>query len=127
MGRRRVKPFADARRGPRSTEYTRDQPRRRRFVKAWLRDHAEQVERDVWRCECQVCHRTLTLPLPQWTADHIHPVALGGDESGPLQLACAQCQRVQAAHVANKVNPRAQPRRRPAEPHPGAIHRGDDT
>lgn len=127
MGRRRVKPFADARQGPRSAEYTRDQSRRRRFVKTWLREHGEQVGPNVWRCECQVCRQTLTLPLPQWTADHIHPVALGGDESGPLQLACAHCQQKQASAIGNARNPRAQPRRRQSEPHPGAIQQGEST
>ena len=49
------------------------------------------------------------------------PVALGGSEDGPLRLSCAECQIKQGSKVANAVNPKAVPRRRPKEDHPGFI------
>ena len=122
MGRRRVQPFADARStGERRPDYGADQRRRRAFVRSYLREHGEQVERGIWRCTCELCGRSLVLPLSEWWADHVTAVADGGSEDGPLQLSCKACQITQGSRVANAHNPRAVPRKRPPEAHPGAI------
>jgi len=116
------RPFADGR--PTSTRrpgYTADQKRRRAFVHRELKDTGMYVGNKQWQAQCRICGRMRILREAEWTADHIHPVALGGAEDGPLQLACADCQRKQAAAVANMRNPRAVSRKRPEEPHPGII------
>lgn len=74
-----------------------------------------------WRAVCHVCKQLMTLPLGDWQADHIQPVAIRGDETGPLQLSCVYCQRKQASKIGNARNPMAQPRKREEEPHPGDI------
>jgi hypothetical protein len=98
-----------------------EQRRRRAFVRSQLRQHGQEVSRGVWLATCQVCGKTKTLPLSRWWADHITPVALGGSESGPLQLSCAECQIKQGSAVGNAVNPMAQPRKRSPEEHPGMV------
>jgi hypothetical protein len=40
------------------------------------------------------------------TADHIYPVALGGDEDGPMRVHCYRCERWQAGQVANEIKRR---------------------
>ncbi len=101
--------------------YVADHKRRRAFVVAHLRQHGEQVERGVWRARCQVCGHVKTLRISDYWADHVTPVAAGGSEHGPLQLSCKACQITQGSQVANARNPKAVPRKRPPEDHPGRL------
>jgi len=112
------RPFSGGRR-PRPG-YEADRRRRREFVRTQLRQHGER-EGAGWRAQCQVCGHVRVLPISRWWADHVTPVALGGSEDGPLRLSCAECQIKQGSKVANAVNPKAVPRRRPKEDHPGFI------
>ena len=83
------KPFADAvnvRPRYRSAAETK---RRRETVKAWRAQYGDY---------CPRCGRTGV----KLTADHLHPVGLGGSEHGTLGVACIDCQRSQGARVANE-------------------------
>ena len=101
--------------------YAADQRRRRAFVASDLRQHGEQVERGIWRARCELCRHVKTLPLSHWWADHVHAVADGGSEHGPLRLSCKACQIAQGSAVANARNPKAQSRKRAEEKHPGVL------
>jgi hypothetical protein len=101
--------------------YDAERKRRRAFVRAHLRQHGERID-GKWQAVCQVCGRTRILPLARWWADHVTPVALGGDEHGPLRLSCAECQVKQGSQVANAVNPMARARKRKEERHPGLLN-----
>lgn len=101
--------------------YAADQRRRRAFVAGYLRLHGEQVQRGVWRARCSLCGQVKTLPLSDWWADHVDPVASGGRERGELRLSCKACQLRQGSQVGNARNPMAQPRKRKAERHPGLL------
>jgi len=101
--------------------YSRDAKRRRKFVERALRQDGERVGSDEWRAVCTVCKQLMTLPLSDWWADHINPVADRGEEGGPLRLSCKACQIKQAARIGNANNPLAVPRRRPEERHPGDL------
>ena len=121
-------PKRDAFRGARSPrerrpDFDADRRRRRAFVKRELREHGMDMGDGTWAARCQVCGESKALPLRDWWADHIDPVAGGGPESGPLRLSCKACQVRQGSRVANARNPLAQPRRRPEEPHPGVTGR----
>ena len=109
----------------RRPEYEADRKRRRAFVTAHLRQHGVREGQGVWTAVCQVCGVRKTLPLSEWWADHIHAVADGGSEHGPLRISCKACQITQGSQVANARNPRAQPRRRQQEDHPGLINKKD--
>jgi hypothetical protein len=101
--------------------YSADRKRRRRFVERALRADGVRMADGQWRAVCQVCKQTMTLPLSDWWADHILPVAQRGDEGGPLRLSCKYCQLKQASRVGNARNPMAQSRKRPQEKHPGDL------
>ena len=101
--------------------YSRDAKRRRKFVERALRQDGERVGSDEWRAVCTVCKQLMTLPLSDWWADHINPVAEGGEEGGPLRLSCKHCQLRQASRVGNARNPLAQSRKREPEKHPGDL------
>ena len=121
MSRRRT-PFAGARPSQeRRPDYDADRKRRRAFVRQHLRDNGQEVDRGVWLATCQVCGQVRALPLSDWWADHIHVVARGGSEHGPLRLSCKLCQLKQGSTVANERNPLAQSRKRAQEQHPGAV------
>lgn len=64
----------------------RERQRRKAVVDEWREQHGD------W---CPECGRRGVL----LTADHIHPVALGGAEDGPLQVLCIDCQRRQGSEV----------------------------
>jgi hypothetical protein len=101
--------------------YNADRRRRRKFVERALRQDGTRVGRDEWRAVCTVCKQTMTLPLSDWWADHINPVAESGEEGGALRLSCKYCQLKQASRVGNARNPRAQSRKRAEEKHPGDL------
>jgi hypothetical protein len=94
--------------------------RRREFVRRHLKDHGTHVGDGLWQAQCCVCSRTLTLPMREWWADHITPVAMGGREDGPLQLSCGDCQRKQGSVIGNARNWTHQRKREP-EKHPGVV------
>lgn len=50
---------------------------------AWKKRARAQVHAEPW---CALCGRDTDL-----TADHIHPVAAGGDPRGPLRTLCRPC------------------------------------
>lgn len=101
--------------------YNADSRRRRKFVERAL--HADGVREGDgdWRAVCQVCKQLMTLPLSDWWADHIIPVADCGEEGGPLRLSCKYCQLKQASRIGNERNPMAQSRKREPEKHPGDL------
>ncbi len=75
--------------------YDAERRRRRQFVKDMLSATGTYLGDGLWLANCTLCHRRLALPLAQWTADHVIPIAAGGTESGPLRLSCMRCQRAQ--------------------------------
>jgi hypothetical protein len=107
--------------GERRPGYAADRKRRRKFVEHALRADGVRTPDGQWRATCTVCRQTMTLPLSDWWADHITPVAQRGEEGGPLRLSCKYCQIKQASMVGNARNPRAQPRKREPEKHPGDL------
>ena len=107
--------------GERRPGYSRDAKRRRKFVERALRKDGERVAPGEWRAVCTVCKQLMTLPLSDWWADHIVPVADRGEEGGPLRLSCKYCQLKQASRVGNARNPMAQSRKREEEKHPGDL------
>jgi len=105
----------------RRPDYGRDAKRRRKFVERALRADGLCVAPGEWRAVCTVCKHLMTLPLSDWWADHINPVADCGEEGGPLRLSCKHCQIKQASRIGSAHNPMAQPRRRAEEKHPGDL------
>lgn len=101
--------------------YAADRKRRRKFVEHALRADGIREGDGQWRATCTVCKQTMTLPLSDWWADHILPVAERGEEGGPLRLSCKYCQLKQASRVGNARNPMARPRKREEEKHPGDL------
>ena len=101
--------------------YNADRRRRRKFVERALRADGIREGEGQWRATCTVCKQTMTLPLSDWWADHILPVAERGEEGGPLRLSCKYCQLKQASRVGNARNPMAQSRKREPEKHPGDL------
>lgn len=114
--------FGGHQRRERRPGYASDQKRRRAFVAAHLRQHGEQVRRGIWRARCPLCGHVKELPISDWWADHVDPVAAGGTERGELRLSCKECQLRQGSQVGNSRNPLAQSRKRKPEPHPGRIN-----
>lgn len=85
-----------------------DRKRREAVVKAW---------RAQYGSFCPRCRRTGV----SLTADHLHPIALGGAEDGPLGVLCVHCQRQQGARVARAKQRAAAPtthRMKPTPPPP---------
>ena len=82
--------------------YDAERRRRRAFVKAELHHVGEHLGNNVWLAVCELCGVPKALPFSEWWADHVHPVALGGSEAGPLRLSCASCQRRQGARLARE-------------------------
>lgn len=88
------KPFANSKpTRERRPGWDRTRKRRQQVVAAWRAQYAD------W---CPVCGRTGV----KLSADHIVPVALGGEEDGELAVACVDCQHKQAARVGNEVQRR---------------------
>lgn len=74
--------------------------RRREFVRRWIAEHGPL---------CVGYKRPPHMVNPKdLTADHVHPVALGGAEDGPLQAMCRACQNRQGSDLANARRGRGQ-------------------
>ena len=82
--------------------------------KGWQRTRQRILRRDGGRC--RLCGK------PANAVDHIIPASQGGtDDDGNLAAICSSCHGRKTAQEANARNPRAQPRRRQEETHPGTI------
>ena len=95
------KPFAKSKpRKQRRPRYDACRALRRKAVAEW---------RDIWGDYCPLCHHKDTFrdgsPV-RLTADHINPVALGGEEDGPMRVHCYRCQAKQGGMIANAVKRR---------------------
>lgn len=82
--------------------YERERRRRRQFVRDRLNMQGVHLGDGVWQATCTTCWQVKSLPVRDWFADHIIPVAAGGSEDGPLRLSCAACQRRQGGLIANR-------------------------
>lgn len=83
--------------------------------KGWERTRKRILRRDgrkCYLCGAEGCR----------AVDHIVPVCEGGTEDDAnLAAICDECHGRKTAAEANRHNAHAQPRRRPAEPHPGLL------
>jgi hypothetical protein len=94
------KPFATA--APtreRRPGWDQDRARRRATVKAWLAVNGIIGDDGKRVAVCEDCGKVRS----KFVADHDPPLALGGDENGPLRVHCAYCSSRQGGIVANKV------------------------
>lgn len=72
-----------------------ERKRRRDTVDAWLNANAlGMVDGRKWAI-CPECRQART----QWVADHVHPVALGGQEDGRLVVHCKSCSSRQGGRI----------------------------
>jgi hypothetical protein len=77
-----------------------DARRRREFVDQWLARYGSPgPEPGTWAATCPACGRLRVLPRRDWTADHVRPLALGGDPGGPLRVMCRRCASRQGARL----------------------------
>jgi len=66
---------------------------------------------------CYVCGRPGATHV-----DHVVPASRGGsDDEANLRAICGECHGRKTAGEANAANPKAQPRKRAEEEHPGLI------
>ena len=75
-----------------------ERKRRKDTVDAWLEQHSHGNVHGKQVAICPDCHQARA----SWVADHITPMARGGDESGPLRVHCVSCSRKQGARLAGE-------------------------
>jgi hypothetical protein len=77
-----------------------ERERRRKTVAAWRAQYGNACP------ACGAVDRHLGGMPVVLTADHAHPVRLGGDESGPLRVMCRRCQGRQGAAITQAIRGR---------------------
>ena len=84
--------------------------------KGWDKTRARILRRDAYICG--VCHRPGANEV-----DHIRPVSMGGgeDDTNLQAIHSRPCHAAKTAREANARNPRAVPRKRAPEEHPGVV------
>ena len=89
----------------RRTTYQSSKEKRRRSdaVRVFLAEHSRgTIAPGRTLALCPDCKRLRT----RWVADHVRPIALGGEEGGPLRVHCRVCSDQQGSMIANAMQRR---------------------
>ena len=73
-----------------------ERKRRAAVVADWLAAHGIETEDGQVMARCPDCRQWRT----RWVADHVRPLARGGEEAGELRCHCAVCSGRQGARLA---------------------------
>ncbi len=78
---------------------SRERKRRKSTVEMWLNQNQRGYLHGKPCAICPECHELRNA----FVADHVVPIAVGGDEGGPLRVHCRSCSNRQGGRIGRRV------------------------